>query len=124
MKYSREPIAIIGMACRYPGAVNTSSYWRLIATGKDALSEPFRPRLFRGKSGFPELSGVGVGGLLEDVDCFDADFFDMSPREAACLDPQLRLLLEVSWEAFEDAGLTLGQVRPCGRLHGRMGRGF
>jgi phthiocerol/phenolphthiocerol synthesis type-I polyketide synthase C len=111
MKYSKEPIAIIGMACRYPGAVNTSSYWRLIATGKDALSEPFRPRLFRGKSGFPELSGVGVGGLLEDVDCFDADFFDMSPREAACLDPQLRLLLEVSWEAFEDAGLTLGQVK-------------
>jgi acyl transferase domain-containing protein/acyl carrier protein len=111
MKYSKEPIAIIGMACRYPGAVNTSSYWHLIATGKNALSEPFRPRLFRGKSGFPELSGVGVGGLLEDVDCFDADFFDMSPREAACLDPQLRLLLEVSWEAFEDAGLTLEQVK-------------
>ena len=111
MKYSKEPIAIIGMACRYPGAFNTSSYWRLIATGKDALSEPFRPRLFRGTSGFPELSGVGVGGLLEDVDCFDADFFDMSPREAACLDPQLRLLLEVSWEAFEDAGLTLQQVK-------------
>jgi acyl transferase domain-containing protein/acyl carrier protein len=111
MNYSKEPIAIIGMACRYPGAVNASSYWRLIATGKDALSEPFRPRLFRGISGFPELSGVGVGGLLEDVDCFDADFFDMSPREAACLDPQLRLLLEVSWEAFEDAGLTLEQVK-------------
>jgi acyl transferase domain-containing protein/acyl carrier protein len=111
MKYSKEPIAIIGMACRYPGAVNISSYWRLIATGKNALSEPFRPRLFRGKSGFPELSGVGIGGLLEDVDCFDADFFEMSPREAACLDPQMRLLLEVSWEAFEDAGLTLGQVK-------------
>jgi acyl transferase domain-containing protein/acyl carrier protein len=111
MKYSKEPIAITGMACRYPGAVNISSYWRLIATGKDALSEPFRPRSFRGKSGFPELSGVGVGGLLEDVDCFDAGFFDMSPREAACLDPQLRLLLEVSWEAFEDAGLTLEQVK-------------
>ena len=111
MKYSKEPIAIIGMACRYPGAFNASSYWRLIETCKDALSEPFRPRLFRGISGFPELSGVGVGGLLEDVDCFDADFFDMSPREAACLDPQLRLLLEVSWEAFEDAGLTLEQVK-------------
>jgi acyl transferase domain-containing protein/acyl carrier protein len=111
MNSSKEPIAIIGMACRYPGAVNASSYWRLMATCKDALSEPFRPRLFKGKSGFPELSGVGVGGLLEDVDCFDADFFDMSPREAACLDPQLRLLLEVSWEAFEDAGLTLEKVK-------------
>ena len=110
MKPSRDPIAIIGMGCRYPGAPDLSSFWRILHDAEDALDVPAGRRFSRPVSGVGDLPLAGLGGLLDDIDCFDADFFGVSPQEASCFDPQQRLLLEVSWEAFEDAGLTREKV--------------
>ncbi|WP_437718137.1 SDR family NAD(P)-dependent oxidoreductase [Sorangium sp. So ce448] len=97
-----EPIAIVGMACRYPGGVNTlSSYWDLLSRRVDAISET-RARWPDAAAGAaPE---VRWAGLLDSVDAFDAELFHIAPREAVKLDPQQRLLLELTWEALEDAG--------------------
>lgn len=98
----REPIAIIGMGCRFPGgADSTESFWRLLCTGTDAVQ---RTAARWPAAQIPELPEAQWAGLLGSVDGFDADFFEMAPREAIKLDPQQRLLLEVSWEALEDAG--------------------
>jgi acyl transferase domain-containing protein/acyl carrier protein len=98
-----EPIAIVGMACRFPGAESPESYWRLLREGVDAVREVPADRWdFRR---FPDASRWG--GFLDRVDAFDPSFFGISPREAAYMDPQQRLLLEVAWEALEDAGLPL-----------------
>jgi acyl carrier protein len=92
-----EPIAIIGMGCRFPGANGPAEFWNLLKEGVDAITEaPLKPRVTGEKQGF--------GGYLEDIDQFDAAFFGISPREAESMDPQQRLLLEVAWEALEDAG--------------------
>jgi thioester reductase-like protein len=93
-----EPIAIVGMACRFPGAENLDAYWALLCEGRDAVVEipPLRGDL-----------GTRWAGLLGQVDRFDPLFFGISPREATHMDPQQRLLLEVAYEALEDAGLPL-----------------
>ena len=106
----REPIAIVGMGCRYPGASDLASFWRILKDCRDALSMPAGRRFREQRPETLDLPPEGLGGLLEDIDCFDAEFFGMSPYEASCLDPQQRLLLEVAWEAFEDAGLTRNGV--------------
>ncbi|GAA1021007.1 hypothetical protein Aple_058380 [Acrocarpospora pleiomorpha] len=100
-----EPIAIVSMACRYPGGVGSpEDLWRLLSEGEDAISP------FPADRGWDVelLSAMGVGcqgGFLPDVAEFDAGFFGISPREALAMDPQQRLLLEVSWEAVERAGI-------------------
>ncbi|WP_199837533.1 polyketide synthase, partial [Streptomyces caniscabiei] len=104
-----QAIAVVGIACRLPGAGNPSEFAALLARGGDAVTEA--PAERRGL--VPEIPGITArGGFLGGVDGFDAGFFGISPREAAAMDPQQRLLLELGWEALEHAG-TL----PAG-LHG------
>ncbi|QSQ15452.1 type I polyketide synthase [Myxococcus landrumensis] len=100
-----EPVAIVGMACRFPGEAHApDSLWRMLRDGVDAVrkipAERWPADAIPG-----ENPAVRWAGLLDSVDGFDASFFEVSPREAASLDPQQRLLLEVTWEALEDAGL-------------------
>ncbi|HTN83718.1 MAG TPA: polyketide synthase, partial [Sorangium sp.] len=107
---SAEPLAIIGMACRFPGgADDPASYWRLLRDGVDAVTEvpPSRWTPEDAAAVDPGAAGqLGVrwGAFLDQVDGFDADFFGISPREARLMDPQQRVLLEVAWEALESAG--------------------
>ncbi|MEU2588076.1 type I polyketide synthase [Streptomyces avermitilis] len=106
-------IAVVGLGCRLPGdADSPAALWRLLADGRDAVGDPPAGRTGSGASGahHSAVSGNGnpmarQGGYLRDVSGFDADFFGVSGREAAVLDPQHRLLLEVAWEAVEHAGL-------------------
>ena len=107
---SREPIAIVGMGCRYPGGVTSpDSFWRLLASGVDAVTEVPADRWdisrwYDADRASPGKMSTRWGGFLDRIDQFDAQFFGISPREAAMLDPQHRILLEVAWEALEHAG--------------------
>lgn len=107
-----EPIAVIGMGCRFPGGANNpEEFWRVLHDGVDAISEVPPDRwdadaYFDPNPDAPGKSYTRFGGFLNDVDLFDAKFFRISPREAASMDPQHRLLLETSWEALEHAGLA------------------
>ncbi|MEY6567347.1 type I polyketide synthase, partial [Streptomyces sp. PGLac3x] len=103
-----EPLALVAMACRFPGAVTTpEQLWELLASGGDALTSFPADRGWRIAAG----SAAQVGGFVEDAPWFDAELFGISPREALAMDPQQRLLLETSWEAFERAGLAPGSLR-------------
>jgi amino acid adenylation domain-containing protein len=107
-----EPIAIIGMSCRFPGrSDNPESFWELLDHARDAVTEVPRDRwdidrYFDPDPAKPGKMATRYGGFLEHVDRFDASFFNISPREAVWLDPQQRLLLEVAWEALENANLA------------------
>ncbi|MEL6930448.1 MAG: beta-ketoacyl synthase N-terminal-like domain-containing protein, partial [Cyanobacteria bacterium J06600_6] len=108
----REPIAIIGMGCRFPGGANSpESFWDLLVNGIDAISQVPSDRwniedYYDGDPATPGKMNVRYGGFVEGLKEFDADFFGISPREASSLDPQQRLLLEVTWEALERAGIV------------------
>ena len=108
--YPSEPIAIIGMGCRFPGAANPAQFWQLLRSGADIAREipPTRWDINAYYDPDPNAAGkmyVRRGYFLDDIDQFDPQFFNLSPREAAALDPQQRLVLEVSWEALEQANL-------------------
>ncbi|MDN3260912.1 beta-ketoacyl synthase N-terminal-like domain-containing protein [Streptomyces sp. CSDS2] len=107
---SDKAVAIIGLGCRFPGAGDPESYWRLLAEGVDAITpvppERFDPdAYFSPRSGTPGRTVSRYGGFLEDPFRFDAAFFGISPLEAQGMDPQQRMLLEVVWEALEDAAI-------------------
>jgi acyl transferase domain-containing protein/acyl-CoA synthetase (AMP-forming)/AMP-acid ligase II/acyl carrier protein len=103
-----EPIALIGIGCRFPGgASDPDSFWKILHTGVDAIRQVPSNR-WKGYAYYdPEAKGqiaINEGGFLDEVDQFDAHYFGISPREAASMDPQHRLLLEVTVEALENAG--------------------
>ncbi|MEM9460817.1 MAG: beta-ketoacyl synthase N-terminal-like domain-containing protein [Myxococcota bacterium] len=102
------PIAVVGIGCRFPTAEGPAAYWRLLCEGRDAVAA--LPDRRRDARSFPEQHSPRVGGFLPEVDGFDWRTLRVSPREAIYMDPQHRLLLEVAWEAFEDAGLPLERV--------------
>src|SRR3989442_12196485 len=118
-------VAIIGMACRFPGAGNVEAFWRNITEGRESitvlspeemLAAGVDPRMLK----HPDY--VGVAAMLDGAEQFDASFFNYTPREAEIMDPQQRLFLECAWEALENAGYAAEKhpgsigVFPAGRL--------
>ncbi|MEU6882656.1 SDR family NAD(P)-dependent oxidoreductase [Streptomyces sp. NPDC046712] len=101
-KPSSAPIAVVGLACRLPGAADPDAFWRLLGRGEDAVGKPPADRW--------SASAPRRGAFLDEVDRFDAAFFGISPREAAAMDPQQRLMLELGWEALEEAGIVPGAM--------------
>jgi amino acid adenylation domain-containing protein len=105
-----DPIAIVGIGCRFPGARGPEAFWRLLRDGVDAVGEVPAGRwerdLFDPLPGQPGKLYTTRGGFLDEVDTFDAGFFGISPNEADRMDPQQRVLLETTWEALEDAGIA------------------
>jgi acyl transferase domain-containing protein len=112
----REPIAIIGLGCRFPGDANdASSFWKLMSTGVDAITEIPGDRWsieqnYQSVPGVPGKTYSRWGGFIKGTDHFEPECFGISPREAAYIDPQQRLLLEVAWEALEDGGQVIEQL--------------
>ncbi len=107
---SNEPIAIVGMACRFPKAPSIDAFWQLLRNGVDAITEVPKDRwdtlsMYDPNGLAPGKLNTRWGGFLDRVDQFDPQFFGISPREAVQMDPQQRIMLELSWEALEDAGI-------------------
>jgi 6-methylsalicylic acid synthase len=112
-----EPIAVVGMACRFAGGIDTvEDFWTLLREGRDAIGEILWDRWDWYASQSREHAAVlrdvtKRGAFLDDVKGFDADFFDITPREAELMDPQQRIMLELAWEALEHAGIPARDLR-------------
>lgn len=112
-----EPIAVVGVGCRFPGGADgPAAYWELLKGGVDAIREVPPERWTATQyDAFDPVAGATMpplyGGFLDRVDAFDAHFFGIAPREALIMDPQHRLVLEVCWEALEYAGLSPQSLR-------------
>ncbi|MGH3160156.1 MAG: beta-ketoacyl synthase N-terminal-like domain-containing protein, partial [Streptosporangiaceae bacterium] len=108
---SAGPVAIIGMACRLPGASDPDAFWKLLREGRNAITEApgdrWEPRALAAGG---VTAARSYGGFLAEVRDFDAAFFGIAPREAASMDPQQRLALELAWECIEDAGIVPGNL--------------
>uniref|UniRef100_UPI00117CDC01 type I polyketide synthase n=2 Tax=Streptomyces barkulensis TaxID=1257026 RepID=UPI00117CDC01 len=116
-----EPIAVIGLSCRLPGASSPEEFWRLLRGGTDAVGEvpPGRwgagePHTGDASAPSPGAADIRRGGFVDGVDEFDAAFFGISPGEALAMDPQQRLVLELAWEALEDARILPGGLDGSG----------
>ncbi|MBE7381939.1 MAG: alpha/beta fold hydrolase [Leptolyngbya sp. SIO1E4] len=110
-----EPIAIVGIGCRFPGAPNRDAFWHLLQNGVDAITPVPRDRWDADTFYDPDATTPGKtysreGGFLTGVDQFDPTFFGIAPREASFIDPQHRVFLEVVWTAIEDAGIQARQL--------------
>jgi acyl transferase domain-containing protein/thioesterase domain-containing protein/acyl carrier protein len=112
-----EPLALVGIGCRLPGgAESPEAFWEMLCAGADAIREipSDRWNLAASYDPVPNRPGKSIskwGGFIDDIDRLDSSFFGISSREADAMDPQQRLLLEAAWEAFEDGGQTLEQIR-------------
>ncbi|MBD0424110.1 polyketide synthase, partial [Streptomyces sp. TRM S81-3] len=107
-----EPIAVVGLSCRFPGAAGPAEFWSLLREGASAVTDVPPGRWDEPADAAPGTrEGARRGAFLPDVDHFDAGFFGISPREAAAMDPQQRLVLELAWEALEDAGIVPATLR-------------
>jgi acyl transferase domain-containing protein/acyl carrier protein len=111
-----EPIAIVGLACRFPSAPSPEAYWRLLVDGIDAVREvPAErwdlARYFDEDVTVPGRMSTRWGAFIDGVDQFDPQFFGISPREAEQMDPQQRIMMELAWEAFEDAGINVDGLK-------------
>ncbi|WP_082973512.1 type I polyketide synthase [Mycobacterium sp. E2327] len=111
-----EPIAIVAVACRFPGAPNPEAFWELLAGGVDAIREIPEDRFDIDEFYDPDPETPGkiysrFGGFIDEIDGFDPEFFGISPREAVWIDPQQRLMLETAWEGLERAGYSPGALR-------------
>ena len=110
-KHTNEPLAVVGMACRFPGAENLKAFLNLLRSGGSGITEipPERWDVDQHYDPDPEALGKTItrwGGFLKDIDLFDANLFGVLPREATRMDPQQRLLVECCWELFENAGIS------------------
>src|SRR5215469_11359724 len=108
-------IAIVGASCRFPGAEDLEGFWRLLASGEDAISEVDPQRwstkfFYHPDRSEPGKSYTWAAGLINGIDLFEPSFFGISPREASQMDPQQRLLLELVWHALEDAGIPASKI--------------
>ncbi|KPW48673.1 beta-ketoacyl synthase N-terminal-like domain-containing protein [Pseudomonas syringae group genomosp. 3] len=123
---SLAPVAIIGLAGRFPGAASIDELWRLLADGKSAISPVPEDRWDMARYHDPDRSKPGktpsrFGGFLDGIDHFDPFLFKIAPRDAAAMDPQDRIILQVAWELFEDAGYSVGQIKSFREAGGRVG---